>query len=446
MRSASLMIITVVLFAVAFWLAPSTAAQTATEDAGSALTSPLPDSAAAGVGAPTEAGPNDMPAYPMDPERKAQSIAYSRFVNIWRFVSFFVTVGLLSLVLFTGLSAKLRTWAQRLFQRPFLALWAFFILYLLVDFLLNLPFDIYRGFIVESNYGFMNQTFGGWFGEKLLGLLIMAVLGVVPVWILYWAINKFRRWWVMFTLAAIPLVVLMIVIVPVVINPLFNDFVPIQDQALGTKLTSLAESVGIHDADVFQVDASKQSSKINAYVTGLFGTKRIVLYDTMIKGFSHEEILFVMGHEMGHYVKNHIFWGLSVAILFIAFLLWGVNRTIHPIINRYQGRLGFSRLGDMASLPLIMLLAAVLEFAFQPITNGYSRIQENVCDRYSLDVTGIDGETAARAFDKLAVYNMSDPSPSALVEFWFYDHPALDKRMAFVREYAAQRAPQAVVE
>ena len=446
MRFAASVFFALLLTAVGLMVVPSAAAQeTSVDDAAGALTAPLPDSTAAGVGAPGEAG-IDMPAYPMDPERKAKLISYSRFVNIWRFVSFFITVGVLVLILFTGLSARLRTWAQRIIKQPFLALWVFLILFLLVDFLLNLPFDIYRGFLVESDYGFMNQTFGGWFGEKALGLLVSAVIVIVPVWLLYWAINRYRQWWLVFTIGAIPIAVLLIVIVPVVISPLFNDFVPIQDQELGGKLTGLAESVGIHDADVFQVNASKQSSKINAYVTGLFGSKRIVLYDTMIKGFTDEEILFVMGHEMGHYVKNHIFLGLGVAILFVGFMLWVANRTIQLFINRFHRRLGFDRVGDMASLPLIILFVTVLEFAFQPITNGYSRYQENVCDRYGIDITGVDGETAARAFDKLAVFNLSDPSPSPLIEFWFYDHPALEKRMAFVREYAAGRNLQATAQ
>ena len=251
MRFAASVFFALLLTAVGLMVVPSAAAQeTSVDDAAGALTAPLPDSTAAGVGAPGEAG-IDMPAYPMDPERKAKLISYSRFVNIWRFVSFFITVGVLVLILFTGLSARLRTWAQRIIKQPFLALWVFLILFLLVDFLLNLPFDIYRGFLVESDYGFMNQTFGGWFGEKALGLLVSAVIVIVPVWLLYWAINRYRQWWLVFTIGAIPIAVLLIVIVPVVISPVFNDFVPIQDQELGGQLTGLADSVGINDAAVF---------------------------------------------------------------------------------------------------------------------------------------------------------------------------------------------------
>jgi Zn-dependent protease with chaperone function len=183
------------------------------------------------------------------------------------------------------------------------------------------------------------------------------------------------------------------------------------------------------------VDGSKQSSKINAYVTGLFGTKRIVLYDTMIDNFTLDEIRFVMGHEMGHYLMNHMWWGLGIAILFIMFSLWLMDKTIHGVIRRFSTRFRFKKLSDIASLPLVLIFIYVINFAFQPITNSSSRFMERQADKFGMDITGVSGETAAIAFDKLSVYNLSDPDPSELVEFWFYSHPSLKKRMAFVRSY-----------
>lgn len=376
--------------------------------------------------------------YPMDEERRAKLISYSQFKNVWRFVSFFVTIGILLLILASGFSARLRDWAQ-VARKRFFVVWLFFVMFLLADYLLNLPFDIYRGFIVESNYGFMNQTFWSWWREGLLNLLVVAIIGIIPVWFFYLVVNRFRRWWLVFSIGAIPFAILFIVIAPVLISPLFNEFEPIEDRALETKLVALAERAGVSDPDVFQVDASKQSSKINAYVTGLFGSKRIVLYDTMIENFSHDEILYVMGHEMGHYVKQHIWWGLGLAIVFIMFSLWLTSKAIHPIITRYRHRFGFDRLGDIASLPLVLVFLTVISFVFQPITNTVSRQWEYSCDAYGIDLTGIEGDRAAVAFDKLAVFNLSDPDPHPLIEFWFYDHPALNKRIAVVREYAAAK-------
>ncbi len=383
------------------------------------------------VGATTT---DEIALYPMSPERKAKLISYSQFKNIWRFVSFFISIGLLALILFTGLSAKMRDFAQRI-RLKFFAVWLFWALFSLVDYLLNLPFTVYRSFVVESNYGFMNQTFVQWWGEDLLGLLITIVIGIVPVWFFYWLVNRMKRWWLAFSIGTIPFVVLLIVIVPVVVAPLFNKFEPLKDKQLEAEILALAESAGIEGSDVFQVDGSKQSTKINAYVTGLFGTKRIVLYDTMIDNFTTDEIRYVMGHEMGHYLMNHLWWGLGVAIIFILFTLWLMDKTIHRVIRRFRTRFRFEQLSDIASLPLVLIFAFAINFVFQPITNSASRFMERQCDKFGMDITGVDGETAATTFDKLSVFNLSDPDPHPLIEFWFYTHPSLKKRMEFARNY-----------
>jgi len=161
--------------------------------------------------------------YPMSAERKEKLISYSRFTNIWRFVSFFIGLGILAIILFTRISAKLRDFATRIKLR-FFAVWLFFALFTIVDYLFNLPFSIYRGFMVENNYGFLNQTFTQWWGEDLLGLLIGIVVGIIPVWFFYSLVSKMKRWWLAFSLGAIPFAVLLIIIVPVFVSPLFNKF------------------------------------------------------------------------------------------------------------------------------------------------------------------------------------------------------------------------------
>ena len=372
--------------------------------------------------------------YPMSPERHEKLVSYSKFNSIWRFVSFFIGLAILALILFTGLSARLRDWTSGI-RVKFFAMWSFLALFLLADYILNLPFSIYRSFVIESDYGFMNQTFMAWWGEDLLGLLIDAAIMIVPVWFFYQLVNKFRRWWLWFSLGAIPFIVLLVIIVPVLISPMFNEFGPLQDKQLETEILALAEQAGIEGADVFEVDASKQSSKINAYVTGLFATKRIVLFDTLIKYFTLDEIKFVMAHEMGHYVMNHMWQGVGLAILFIMFAFWMMNRFIHSVITRFKHRFGFDRLGDCASWPLVLVFLTVIMFVFQPVTNSFSRHIERQADTYGMEMSGVDGETAATAFDKLSVFNLADPDPHPVIEFWFYSHPALVKRMAFVRNW-----------
>lgn len=379
--------------------------------------------------------------FPLSPERQTQLESYSQFVNIWRFVSFAVGIGALALILFTGLSAKFRDWAGKL-KYKLLVFWGFLALFLIADYLLNLPFSIYRSFVVEHEYGFSNQSFWQWWSDDLIALAINILILIIPMALFYWLVRRTRYWWAWFSAAMLPVAVFFIVIAPVFISPLFNDFTELKDKQLESEILALAETAGIHGSDVFEVDASKQSNKINAYVTGMFNTKRIVLYDTMIKNFTTDEILFVMAHEMGHYVMNHVWWGVLLTMIGLVALLWLIDRLSRPLIRRYSRRFGFDKLEDIASLPLVLLLASVLTFVFSPIESGVSRYMEHQSDVYAVDMTTIDGDTAARTFEKLSAYNLSDPNPPAIIEFWFYSHPALSKRIAFVKDYAKQLPSQ----
>ncbi|MFQ5454175.1 MAG: M48 family metallopeptidase, partial [Candidatus Zixiibacteriota bacterium] len=358
------------------------------------------------------------PIYPMSPERKEKLVTYSHFKSIWRFIEFFLGIGILSLFLLTGFSAKLRNWAQ-IARKKFFVIWLFLALFLIAEYIISFPFDLYRYFLVEGQYGFVNQSFLEWCGEDILDLFIGMVIGIIPMWFFYWLIGRTKKWWLWFSLGSIPFIIFMVVVAPIVIAPLYNKYEPLKDKQLESEILTLASKAGIEGSDVFQVNASKQSSKINAYVTGLFGTKRIVLYDTMIDNFTSDEIKFVMGHEMGHYVKNHVWKMLFIIIIFTAFALWLTDKTIHRVIKRYKHKTRFDNLSNIASLPLVMIFISIISFLFNPVTNGYGRYIEHESDIYGMDITGVSGETAAIAFDKLSVFNLSDPDPHPIIEFWF---------------------------
>jgi Zn-dependent protease with chaperone function len=374
------------------------------------------------------------PLYPLSPERRALLSEHAKTVNTWRFIELFSGLLVVAIILFTGLSAKLRNWAKA-FRNSYLMIWFYTVLVLVVMSILSFPFDYYRDYHLEVTYGFMNQTFIAWFGEQMLSLAIAAILLPIPVWFFYFVVQRFKRWWLAFSIGALPFLVLFIVIAPVLISPLYNKFEPLTDKQLEREILALASKAGIEGSDLFEVNASKQSSKVSAYVTGLFGTKRIVLYDTLIKGFTYDEIKFVMGHEMGHYLMRHIWWGLGIAVLSLLLMLWLLNKTIHSAIHRWRHYFKFDRLGDIASLPLVMAYLSIFSFFFQPVTNWASRYMEHQSDIFGMQVTDVSGDDAATAFDKLSAYNLSDPDPNPLIEFWFYDHPSLKSRMEFVRQY-----------
>lgn len=382
---------------------------------------------------PNHASPNDSTtASAIQAADSADRLeSYSRLRNVWRFVWFGAETGALALIVFTGLGAWLRRRTERI-PKSFFALWAFVALVIVLDYLLKLPFTIYRGYYVESAFGFLNQSFFAWFGRSLLRLSLLALVAIVPAGLLYWAIRRFRRWWLVFTAAIAPVIVLLVVLAPVVISPLFNDFETLSDPSLRPRLAALAERAGIADAAIYEVDASAQSSKVNAYVTGLFGSKRIVIYDTMLDRFTDDEIVFIVAHEMGHYVMDHVWWGVAAAIVYIGLLAWLIALIVPWLIRRWQHRIGFSEPCDYASLPLILLTATVLHFFLQPLTHIPSRAMERQADAYAVRMAEVPEDAMITSYHKLSEINLSDPSPNPAIVFWFYTHPPLQDRIEAV--------------
>jgi STE24 endopeptidase len=391
------------------------------------------------LGAATETTPEES-VYPVSPERRVLLNKYSKFRLEWSvFYDVFQWIVLL-VIAFTGASRALLKLAERWASRKSVQFLIYLLLLIVVTTLISFPLDIYRDYVVEHDYSLSNQSFGSWLGDWAKSIPIGYIATVIMAGFFYFLVHRFpRRWWLAFSIGAIPFIVLVIVIVPVVVSPMFNDFKPLEDQQLKMQILELAGKAGIDGANVFEVDASRQSKKLNAYVTGLFGTKRIVLYDTIIKAMTTGQLLFVMGHEMGHYVMNHIWLTVGMIIVVLLFVSWLIARLLPPLIRKYQHRLKFAEIGSYASLPMVMLAMSLIMFFLQPVTNGLSRYFEHKADIYGMEMTGYDGVAAAIAFDKLSAYNLSDPNPGPLVEFWFYDHPALQKRIDFVKSYHGEK-------
>lgn len=368
--------------------------------------------------------------FPLTPERQEQLVSYSKFVNIWRIVSFAVEIIILGAILFTGFSARIRNWVHSITSKRFWQYCVYLFLFMIVLFVVKLPLAYYRGFIIEHRYGFSNQNFGGWFSDRVLSYAVDYVIMLIVVIILYTLLEKTRRWWLYLAGAALPFMIFMMIVYPTVIDPLFNEFKPVQDEKLSASMTELAEKAGIHDPDIYRIDTSKRSNKVNAYFVGIFGTKRIVLYDNMIDNFTLDEMRYVVGHEMGHYVKNHIWYGIFGFVLAVLIGAYIAQRTMPGFISKFKRQLGFEKPSDIAGYPLLLLFVAIFSFVAQPVWNAVSRQMEYDCDRYGLEISGVDGTVAQSSFEKLSAFNLSEPNPSAIIEFWFYDHPSLNKRIA----------------
>jgi Zn-dependent protease with chaperone function len=240
---------------------------------------------------------------------------------------------------------------------------------------------------------------------------------------------------------AVPVIVLVVLIEPIWIAPLFNEFRPMRDQALERDILALARRAGIEGSRVFEVNKSVDTKAVNAYMAGLFDTKRIVLWDTLIARLDRDETLFVMGHEMGHYVLGHVWKIMAAACLLVGLTLYAIHRAAGKLIAWFKLRLGFDELSDVASLPLLLLFFQISSLALLPFINGYSRHLEHEADRFGLEITR-GNHAAAAAFVKLQQENLGNPRPGLIYRIWQASHPVLADRIEFCNTYAPWRTGQ----
>jgi STE24 endopeptidase len=360
---------------------------------------------------------------------------HSRILDTLYFVGNAYGILVLLIVLAAGWSSKLRDLARRATKRRFLQAMLFTALLTLVTTILGFPLEYYDGFMVPHQFDLTSQSFASWMGDELKGLAIALVIGSLLGALALLGIRKIRRWWLVLWIGSIPIIILLVVIAPVFIDPIFNKFEPLRDQQLKQALLDEASRAGIEGGRVYQVDKSKQTKEMNAYVTGIGPTKRIVMWDTLLAKLTHDEILAVMAHEMGHYVLNHLWKGLAfgVAVSFFVFFFgqifyerglarWGAQWRIE------------AQPGDPAALPWLLVAVSIIGFLLSPVTNGFSRHIEHQSDIFGLELTHLN-EPMASAFVKFAKDSKVDPNPNHFIEFWRYSHPSLARRIDFVLHY-----------
>lgn len=305
----------------------------------------------------------------------------------------------------------------------------------------SLPFDLAR-YAVSVSYGVGRQPLGSWLGDQAIGLAVTSISAVF-LGMLFYSLLRRRptTWWRWITAAGVPLSMLAVLLTPLYIE-LFNTFAPISDRATAERILELASRAGVPADEVFEIDMSRQTRAANAFVTGLGPTATIALGDTLLENFTEEETLFVMAHEMGHYVRHHLWIGLSVAAIMTAIGAFLLQRILDRLVTRYSARLGYEALADIASLPLILFVVGVLSLAGEPISNAISRTIETDADRFALQLTvpaDVSPEAAASTFERLGQLALSDPNPNPVARFLFWSHPTLDERVALVWQTMADR-------
>ena len=389
-----------------------------------------PSSVTARATEPEPAGPVSVPE-PTEP-----ALRYHRSGNrIWA-IEQLLGIALPVLLLFTGLSARLRTFAAALTGGRFYpTLVVYLVILSIATFLVELPLSYYVGYAREHAYGLSTQRLSKWTGDQLKGLVVGLIVGALVLWVPYLLLARSpARWWLWTGMLSLPFFALVLLVTPIWIAPLFNKFGPMKDRALEGEVLAVASQAGVEGARVYEVDKSVDTQKVNAYVTGIGGSKRIVLWDTLLTRLSPRQIRFVVGHELGHYVLGHVLTSIFISSALTLLGLYGAHRTADLLLGRFGARFGFQRLSDVASLPLLMLLLSLFSLVITPAILALSRYHEHEADRFALELTH-DNHAGAAAFVALQRQNLAVPRPGALYKLFRASHPPIGERVDFINEY-----------
>jgi STE24 endopeptidase len=371
----------------------------------------------------------------MPPTQRARSNAYFEggyWLLLWDFLS---TVVAMWLMLRLRWSTGMRNLAERITRFRPIQTALYWIQFFLVASILTFPLTVYEGYFREHKYGLLNQTFGPWMREQLIGLVVGLVLGAILIVPLFGLVRRLgKSWWVWGAALTIVFLAFVSLIAPVYIAPLFNTYKKLEDPRIKDPILTMANANGIPATDVWEFDASRQSNRVSANVSGFASTQRISLNDNLLNRCTLPEIETTMGHEMGHYVLNHEYKGLVefgvLVVIFFAFLNWG----IHFALARWSQKWGVRGITDVAVLPLAVIVLSLFFLIMTPVTNTITRTMEYEADMYGLNAAQQpDGE--ANVDLMLGEYRKLDPSP--LEEFLFYDHPSGRTRITAAMRWKA---------
>ncbi len=372
-------------------------------------------------------------------EKRARSDAYFEggyWLILWNFL---LAAAIALLLLGTGLSARLRDFAERTTRFKSLQVAIYAVGYTVVVALLSFPLGVYAGYFREHAYGLATQSFGPWFGEQLISLAVDIVLTAILLIVLYAVFRRAERtWWLWGTGVGVLGLAVLMLIGPVFIAPLFNTYKPLTDPKISGPILAMAAANEIPVHEVFEVDASRQSNRVSANVSGLFGTTRISLNDNLLKRCTLPEIRAVMAHEMGHYILNHSF----KIILYLGLFVFGAfafsKLTFDRAVRRWGERWGVRGLADPAGFPLLVLLFSIFFFLITPLYNTAIRVTEREADAFGIN-TAREADGFAKVALKLADYRKLDPGP--LEEMIFFDHPSGRARIRMAMDWKAANLP-----
>lgn len=355
---------------------------------------------------------------------------------LWNYL---LAAGISIFLLSSRISARLRDFSARLTSCKPLQVTCYSVVYLLLVYVLSFPLNAYEHFVREHQYEFATQNFPAWFGEQLIGLGITIVGATIFLVVLYAVFRRApKTWWIWGTAIAVVFSFFILIIAPVFIEPLFNTYKPLTKPEISKAILTMAQANQIPVKQVFEVDASRQTTRVSANVSGILGTTRIALNDNLLKQCTLPEIRAVMAHEMGHYVLNH---GAKLLTYLGIFVLIGFALTrilFDAAVRNWGEKWGVRGIADPAGLPLLTLIFSTFLFLATPFLNTVVRVTEREADAFGIN-TSREPDGMAKVALKLGAYRKLNPTP--LEEFIFYDHPSGRARIRMAMDWKAANLP-----
>jgi len=368
----------------------------------------------------------------LDPARQHQAREYARIRRRLLLADLGLGAAFALLWLLSGASAWLRDQILGLTQQPLLVVALYAAIFGAIYGLLDAPLSYYSGFVLPHHYGLSTQTLRAWLWDQLKESAIGGVLGLILLEVVYALLRYSPAWWWLWTALVLLLFTLVLSnLAPILIFPLFYKFTPLEDQELVTRLTRLAENAGTRVRGVYRFDMSSKTVQANAALTGLGNTRRIILGDTLLDNFTHDEIEAVLAHELGHHVHGDMGRGILVQTVLTLGGLWLASLALQWGV----GVFGFEGIADVAAMPWLALVLGMFGLITMPLGNAYSRWRERLADRYALDATHKPGAFAS-AMTRLANQNLAEADPERWVEVLLYSHPAISRRVAMAEQFS----------
>ncbi|PLT27714.1 M48 family metallopeptidase [Peribacillus deserti] len=383
-------------------------------------------------------GTSADPAVFLNEREQEISMEYSKIRNFLFFLSTPYEWVVYIMMLLAGVPRFFERWAKASTNKSILQNGIFLFWISALTLLVTLPLN-YIGYRLSRSYNISTQTFPSWMKDELIGFWVNFGLMWIVLTVLYWLIRKYhKKWWLYAWILSVPFTLFLMFIQPVVIDPLYNDFYPLKDKQLETKILQLASKADIPAEHVYEVNMSEKTNSMNAYVNGIGSNSRIVLWDTTLEKLSDNEILFIMAHEMGHYVEKHLYFGIAGYLALSFAGLWLASGIMEFLIRRWGRTFKISSVTNLASFPLFLLIISILLFLSSPISNYVARYEEMRADTYAIKMTK-DKEAGIHSFQELTRSGLSEVNPPFLVKIFRYTHPTMLERIQMLENWEEKK-------